>query len=130
MANFSVKNSAVSGPEHLMNNKSTLKDASGKTVYASNSGRRGARFPDIPIAAAGGAVGTVEVKTPFGGPVDPLVYLANHPGAATQMSNEATIMSKGPTFWGPSENMSPVVPGEGVGIAAGYWVWFPPKGVQ
>ena len=131
MAKFSVKNSAVSGPDHLMNAKATLKDASGKTAYPNAGSKKGYRYPDIPIAAENGAVGTVEVKTPFGGePTDPVDYLRANPGAATQMSNESKIMSQGNIFWGPQDNMCPVVPGQGTGLSTGYWQWFPPKTQQ
>ena len=127
MAKFSVENSAVGGPEHLMTSKSTLKDAAGKTLYPTPGSKKGNRFPDIPIQAQPGTVGTVEVKTPFAGsPMDPL----DAASTSKQLANERAIMSQGPTYWGPKDNLTPVVPGEGPGITTGWWVWFPPKNKQ
>jgi hypothetical protein len=129
MAKFSVMNSDVPGPPHLMETKSTLKDESGKTAYPNPDSRKGYRYPDVALPAENGAVGTVEVKTPFGSqPVDPVEYLRTHPKARNQMNNEAEIMKQGNINWGPEENMCPVVPGEGPGIATGAWHWKPRTG--
>ena len=109
----------------------TLKDASGKTALPSPTSKQGARKPDMPIRAAGGAVGTVEVKTPFNSaPEDPVDYV-RLPDVARQMRNQQDIMRQGGITWGPTGGQQwPVDPGEGVGVTTGYWQWKPPWDIQ
>lgn len=128
MAKFSTENSAISGPKTLLDRKATLKDATGKTAHPNPNSTKGARVPDIPIKGEGDAVGTVEVKTPYGScPVDPWAYLLTHPQAANQLGREGQIMSQGGVTWGPAGGPQwPVQAGEGIGITTGYWMWFPP----
>jgi RHS repeat-associated protein len=132
MAAYSVANSPVGGPSSLAEGQFTLKDASGKTALPSPTSSRGARKPDMPIRAEGGAVGTVEVKTPFNSaPEDPVDYVRLRPYVAKQMRNEQNIMAQGGITWGPAGGpQTPVVAGEGIGIATGYWIWKPPWDVQ
>jgi RHS repeat-associated protein len=130
MAKFSMSNSDLNAPQVLLNTKSTLKDAAtGKTRYAT-AGKKDARYPDVPVPGEANAVGGVEQKTPYGSPpVDPLLYLQTHPKAAAQMSKEAQIEGQGPTTWGPAGGPQwSWDPGEGPGLATGYWQWNPRTG--
>ena len=127
MAKFSMGNSAVSGPKTLLDQKATLKDASGKTALPDPDSTRGARFPDVPMKGEGNAVGTIEVKLQFGAaPIDPVAYLLTHPRAVAQLQREGQIMAQGSITWGPAGGPQwPVQAGQGVGISTGYWVWKP-----
>ncbi len=127
MAVYSISNSPVGGPAQLAERQFTLKNSTGKTALPNKNSSKGASKPDIPIKAEGDAVGLVEVKTPYQAPpVDPLEYLRTHPNAVRQQQNQAAIVGQGNITWGPSGGpQTPVVAGEGTGIATGYWVWKP-----
>ena len=132
MAAHSLSNSPVGGPQSLAKGQFTLKDASGKTALPDPGSRKGARKSDMPIKAEGNAVGTVEVKTPYGStPEDPVDYVRLRPHVQNQMRNERRIMQQGGTTWGPAGGpQTPVVEGEGPGVTTGYWQWKPPWDVQ
>ena len=127
MAAFSLANSPIGGPKELATRQYTLKDETGKTARPDPLLSIGSRKPDMPIRAEGGAVGTVEVKTPVRtSPVDPIFYLRSHPDVQQQMQNEQTIMAHSAVTWGPAGGLQySVVAGEGIGLTTGFWVWKP-----
>jgi RHS repeat-associated protein len=127
MAALSIERSGLAPPPGASNRREyTLKSAiSGKTVYQDPEARSGSRRPDVNIAAEGG-VGTIETKYQFSGPTDPVDYVQTHPEAAEQLTKEAWVMSTGPIVTGTKNDPVPVVGGWGIGLATGYWVWYPP----
>jgi len=123
MAEFSLRHAHpnFAGASTL---KRTLKNETGKTIYTGPN-RTGARVTDVALPAEGGAVGTLEVKT-LQEPIDPLIFAQG----SSQLEKERKIMSQGQVYWGSSDNLCPVVPGEGPGVTTGWWQWYPPKDVQ
>jgi len=127
MAEHSLKNAHPNFRAASMQ-KFTLKDASGKTVYA-GAGRSGSRLPDAMLPTEGGAFSPLEIKT-LQNPIDPLDFARTDPKVLKQLANQQEILSRGATFTGSTDTLKPVVAGEGPGVTTGYWQWNPPKQLQ
>jgi hypothetical protein len=136
MAKFSLGNANPDNFGATDFSKTTLKNASGKTVYT-EPGRRGARIPDPRLPATGEGKGSnakagVELKARFGNEiVDPAID-ARHGETQYQLTKEAKIfvMTEDDVYSGQAEARYPYVQGRGVGVTTGWWYWYPPWDIQ